>query len=92
MFTEETEAQGEDEICLHREGVAEQGLEGASWWGPWQPLGPWVPPPRTGSPYLYPYMPQKRRAGNKARVAMTRMSTRTHMGSTSGGQEGEQEH
>lgn len=34
------------------------------------------------SPYLYPYMPQKRRAGSNVRVAKTRMSTRAHRGST----------
>lgn len=45
-------------------------------------MGSRAPPPVMESPYLYPYMPQKRRAGSNARVAKTRMSTRTHVGST----------
>lgn len=52
--------------------------------GPEVPLGFWVHPPIMKSPYLYPYVPQKRRARSKARVVTTRMSARTHMGSTSG--------
>lgn len=60
------------------------GLEGVAvkFLGPPGALG--APPSTVESSYLYPYMPQKRRAGSKARVMKTRMTTRTHMGRTSG--------
>lgn len=47
-----------------------------------------APPTVTESPYLYPYMPQQRRAGSSAPVVKTRMRTRTHMGSTEGARKG----
>lgn len=52
-------------------------------------LGSRVPPPPLimESPYLYPYVPQRRRARSKARVVKTRMRARPHVGSTSGSQE-----
>lgn len=67
-----------------RGGVGRVGTGRSGQWGPWHPLGSRVPPPAShyGVPYLYPWMPQKRRAGSKARVVKTRVSARAHVGST----------
>lgn len=68
---------GEGKVPGAGTGGSGREVLGATW-------GFGCPPSTVESSYLYPYMPQKRRAGSKARVMKTRMTTRTHMGRTSG--------